>query len=203
VIDKRGFFISRDGKEKDKGAMPTETSTTTAADPTATTTAETTQSATPASFEAWLEGQDETIKTLYQSHSEKLLNTVRVTREERDDFKKQLKDLSKKATEGSELKQQLDQMTAQVEKSEKRAAFLEEAAKPETQCRNIKAAWLLAESGNFFDKRGNVDWTALKAEAPELFGTPTANANAGRGTQQPPAKQNDMNAFIRSKGGRV
>jgi hypothetical protein len=183
--------------------MPEPTSTTTAADPTATTTtAKTTQSATPESFDKWLEGQDETIKALYKTHSESLLNSVKATRDERDTFKKQVKELMSKAEKGSELEKSLTDMSAKLETAERRSNFLESAIQPEVQCRNARAAWVLAEAENMFDKRGNPDWTAIKAAAPELFGTPTANANAGRGTQQPPAKQNDMNSFIRSKGGK-
>jgi hypothetical protein len=183
--------------------MPEPTSTTTAADPTATTTTETQTGATPASFETWLDGQDETVKGLVAKRFETLENTVRATREERDTFSKQIKTLAKQQAEGSEAKKQLEELGAQLEKTERRAAFLEEAMKTEIQCRNPRAAYLLAEAENLYDKKGLPDWAAIKREAPELFGTPTANANAGRGTQQPPAKQNDMNSFIRSKGGRV
>lgn len=181
---------------------PTTQPNSTTADPTTQPNAEPTTGATPATFEAWLEGQDETVKTLYQSHNEKLLNTVKSTRDERDAFKKQIKELSSKATEGSELKQQLDAMTAQLDKAEKRAAFLEEAVKPEIQCQNPRAAWLLAEASELFDKKGLPDWAAIKGMAPELFGRPTANANAGAGTGNPPPKPNNMNSWIRRTAGR-
>jgi hypothetical protein len=159
-------------------------------------------SETPASFEEFLEGQSEPVKALYNSHSEALLNTVRATRDERDNFAKQIKTLTKGMAEGSEAKTQLEQMSAQLERTERRAAFLEDAMKPELQCRNAKAAWLLAEAGNHFDKKGLPDWQAIKAEAPELFGTPAANANAGNGTGNPPAPQKNMNDFIRKSAGR-
>lgn len=187
--------------------MPEPTSTTTIADPTAikqpTQPTEPAAGATPETWEAWLDSQPDNVKALYRSHSEGLLNTVKATRDERDTVKKQLKDLAKKAEEGSDLKKQLDGMTAQLEKTEKRAAFLEEAIKPEIQCRNPRAAWIVAEAAELFNKNGSPDWAAIKAEAPELFGAPTANANAGAGTQSPPPKQNDMNAFIRRKAGKA
>ena len=162
----------------------------------------TTASETPASFEDFLSAQPEAIKALYTSHSEALLNTVKATRSERDDLAKQIKALAKGQAEGSEAKAQLEAMGAQLEKTERRAAFLEEAMQPAIQCKNARAAWLLAEAENLFDKKGAPDWAAIRREAPELFGVPTANANAGQGTQNQPAQQNDMNAFIRSKGGR-
>lgn len=159
--------------------------------------------ATPASFEEFLEAQPETVKALYTSHSEALLNTVKATRSERDEFAKQIKTLAKQQTEGSEAKRQLEEMATRLEKTERRAAFLEDAMKPEIQCRNAKAAFLLAEAENLFDKKGNPDWAAIKAEAPELFGLPTANANAGNGTGTPPAPKRNMNDFIRKAAGRT
>jgi len=163
---------------------------------------EQTPDVTPETFEAFLEGQPEKIKALYTSHSEALLNTVKATREERDNFKKQIKELAKGQAEGSEAKSQLEQMAAQLEKTERRAAFLEEAMNPAVQCKNARAAFLLAEAENLFDKKGNPDWAAIKREAPELFGVPTANANAGNGTQEKPTPHQTMNDFIRSKAGK-
>jgi len=162
-----------------------------------------TADAMPASFEEYLETQPEPIKALYNAHSEALLNTVRATRSERDDMAKKIKDLTKGMAEGSEAKVQLEAMSAQLEKTEKRAAFLEDAMKPELQCRNAKAAWLLAEAGNLFDRKGLPDWQAIRAEAPELFGAPVANANAGNGTGTPPAPQKNMNDYIRRASGRT
>lgn len=158
---------------------------------------------TPASFEEFLETQPETVKALYTSHSEALLNTVRATRDERDGLAKQIKTLAKQQTEGSEAKRQLDEMATQLEKTERRASFLEQAMMPEIQCKNARAAFLLAEAENLFDKKGSPDWAAIRREAPELFGLPTANANAGQGTQNPPAPQKNMNDYIRRASGRT
>lgn len=157
---------------------------------------------TPESWDAYLEKQPETVKALYKQHSEGLLNTVKATRTERDDLAKQIRDLSKSQKEGSEAKAQLDKISAQLEVTERRAAFLEEALNPALQVRNPRAAWLLAEAGNHFKKNGAPDWDAIKNEAPELFGLPTARANAGNGTQQPPNPSQSMNAFIRKSVGR-
>jgi hypothetical protein len=159
--------------------------------------------ATPQSWEEYLEKQDEKVKALYNSHSEALLNTVKATRDERDQFKKQIKELAKAQAEGSDAKRQLEEMGAQLEKTERRAAFLEDAMRPEIQCKNARAAWLLAEAESLFDKKGNPDWAAIKREAPELFGVPAANANAGNNTQQSPNPHRDMNAFIRKAAGRT
>lgn len=157
-------------------------------------------SVTPATWEAFLEAQPQEVKALYTSHSEGLLNTVKAVRDERDTFKKQLKDLAKNAEAGSEAQKQLEAMSAQLEITERRASFLEDAVKPEIECRNPGAAWVIAKAQDLFTKNGQPDWKAIRTAAPELFGKPVANANAGAGTGQPPAAKSDMNAFIRSRG---
>lgn len=118
----------------------------------------------------------------------------------RKEFESQLKKLSGQLEKGSEAQKQLESMAAQLEISEKRASFLEEAMRPEIECRNPGAAWTIAKANDLFDKRGAPDWKAIRTAAPELFGKQIANANAGAGTGQPPAKQNTMNDFIRSRG---
>ena len=157
---------------------------------------------TPPTWDAWLEAQPEQVKTLYSQHSAGLLNTVKATRSERDEMAKQIKQLAKGQAEGSEAKKALEEMGAQLERTERRASFLEDAMKPEIQCRNARAAWLLAEAESLFTKKGEPDWDAIKREAPELFGMPNANANAGVGTGQPPPSKKNMNDFIRAASGR-
>jgi hypothetical protein len=168
-----------------------------------TTTADVSEVTLPASFEEFLEKQDPAVKALYTSHSEALLNTVKATRSERDQFAKKLKEMAKAAEEGSAHKGELEAMASQLEKTERRAAFLEEAIKPEIQCRNPKAAFLLAEASGLFDKKGNPDWSAIKGEAPELFGVVAGNANAGNGTSDPVKPSKSMNDFIRKASGRT
>lgn len=159
-------------------------------------------SETHATFETFLEAQPEEVKALYQKHSESLLHSVKATRDERDAFKKQVKELMSKAEKGSEFEKSLIDMTAKLETAERRNNFLEDAIRPELQCRNARACWVLAEAEGLFDKKGNPDWTAIKTAAPELFGTPTANANAGNATQQKPNPHRDMNTYIRKAAGR-
>lgn len=158
--------------------------------------------AKPLDFDAWLLTQDESTKGLIEARFTTLENTVKATRGERDGFAQEIKKLAAGQKEGSEARAQLDKISAQLEATERRAAFLEEAMNPALQVRNPRAAWLLAEAGSHFKKNGLPDWDAIKAEAPELFGIPTARANAGYGTQQPPDPSKSMNAFIRSASGR-
>jgi len=157
---------------------------------------------TPATFEDWLEKQEPQVKELYETHSEALMNTVRATRKERDDLARQIKELAKTQAEGSEARKALDEMSVKLEVTEKKADFFEQAMKPELQCRNAKAAWLLAQASNLFDRKGNPDWDAIRAEAPELFGVNVANANAGAGTGNLPPAKKSMNDFIRQAAGR-
>ena len=157
----------------------------------------------PANWETWFEAQDATVKELYKQHSEGLLNTVKATRKERDDLSNEIKKLAKGQAEGSDARKALDAMGEKLEATERRAAFLEDAMRPEIQCRNPRAAWLLADAGGHFDKHGRPTWDAIKKEAPELFGVAIAQANAGAGTGKPPTPAQNMNAFIRAAAGRA
>jgi hypothetical protein len=175
--------------------MPEDTTTI------ATTTAGQEQGETPASWEAWIEAQPEDVKGLYNTHVEGLRNTVRATRDERDALKDQLKELGKKAETGSELEKSLNEALAKIEQTERRAAFVEDAVRPEIGCSNPKAAYALAQAEGLFDRKGAADWNAIKAAAPELFKKPSAAGNAGNGTSNPP-KANTMNDYIRRAAGR-
>ena len=153
----------------------------------------------PASWQEYLDKQPEAVKSLYSSHAEGLLNTVKATRLERDALARQVKDLAKAQAEGSDARKQLDEFSGRLEDAERRATFLEDA--PAAQCKNPKAAWLLAKAGDHFDRQGRPDWASIKAEAPELFGVVTAKSNAGTGTEKAPTSRN-MNDFIRKAAGR-
>lgn len=165
------------------------------------------ESESPETWDDVLKSLPEGRQKLYDGQVQTLLNTVRNTREERDGFKRQLKSLSKSAEEGSDLQKQLDLMTTDLEAADRRAAFMEEAIKPNVQCKNPRAAFLMAEAESLFDKKGNPDWFAIKEAAPELFGAIVGNANAATGTnpndgQSGMSSSRSMNAFIRNAAGR-
>lgn len=136
--------------------------------------------------------------------AEHMIPKVRLDEEisKRKDLEKQIKDLAKTQAEGSDAKKKLEEMGAQLEKTERRATFLEDAMNPAIQCKNARAAWVLAEAENLFDRKGAPDWAAIKAAAPELFGATVANANAAQNTKQAPAPHASMNNFIRTQTGR-
>jgi hypothetical protein len=124
-------------------------------------------------WEAWIEAQPTEVKTLYQSHTEGLRNTVQATRTERDNLARQLREATTKLEEGSEARKSLETLTGQLEATSRKAAFYEQATTKDVACRNPKLAYLAAMEAGALDDKGAVDWAKLKAGYPELFGTPT------------------------------
>lgn len=157
----------------------------------------------PADFDSWLAAADEPTKAIVNARFAALDNTVKATRTERDDFKKQIKDLQPLAAKGSELEASLTELSTRIELADRRANFAEEALKPEVGCSNSRAAFLVATADNLFDRKGAPLWDKIKAAAPELFKVPVANAAPGAGTGLQPAGTNShsaMNDFIRNRG---
>lgn len=143
-------------------------------------------------FESWLDSQDESVKGLIDGHVKGLKSALDNERTQRSDLARQLREVTTKAEKESEL------VSAQLEAAERRAAFYEDAGRPEIGCSNPKAALALAQAEGLFDKGGRVDWDALKAAAPELFRPRVPQGNAGVGTGSPPPATNSMNDFIRA-----
>lgn len=146
-------------------------------------------------FQAFLAKQPEAVRKLYDEDVQGLKNTVSATRTERDEFAAQVKELAKSAGKDTELQKQLEKLTATVEAANRKADFMEQA--PSQECKNPKAAYALMLAENMFDRKGQPDWAALKAAAPELFGKRVAKTNAGDGAGEPPAS-GTMNDWIRS-----
>jgi hypothetical protein len=158
----------------------------------------------PATWDEALATLPEPVRALYDAHTTGLRNTVQATRQERDALSGQLTALTKALGKDTpeQAKALLAEMAGQIEATGRRAAFYEEAGKPEIGCANPKAAFLVAQADGLFDTRGNVNWAALKTAAPELFRRPTPAGNAGQGTGTPPPATKSMNAFIRAAAGR-
>lgn len=154
-------------------------------------------------FDAWLGEQPEHVRKGYEGKTQGLHSALEREREERKTVAKQLKELLPRAEQGSEAQKALGEMSSKLEQAEQRAAFYEEAGKPEIGCANPKAAFLVASAEGLFTKRGEPDWTAIKAAAPELFARKAPPGNAGTGTQSPPAQKASMNDWIRqaARGG--
>lgn len=156
----------------------------------------------PVTWDAWLETQDETVRGLVGDRFKVLESALKSERNQRSDLARQLRDVTAKAEKGSELEKALTEVSAQLEVTERRAAFYEEAGRPEIGCTNPRLAYLAAVEGDLIDKRGRIDWEALKASAPELFRPRVPQGNAGAGTGGPPPAQKSMNDFIRRAAGR-
>jgi hypothetical protein len=147
--------------------------------------------------------QQTKVKSLLDAHVEKLSNTVKATRQERDAFQRDLTAAIKKAEKGSELETQLTKLSSQLDEANRKSEFYEQA--PQFECRNIKAAYAIATVNNLFTKSGAPDWKAIKEEAPEFFGK-VSNGNprkksAGSGTSEEPVPTNSMNDLIRRSAG--
>lgn len=181
--------------------MPEDTNTNTAANQQQNSQQSQQEGEKPIVFDEWLNAQPEQVKSAYTAHVTGLQNTVKATREERDGLARQIKELSGKVEKGSDAEKALTEISTKLEAAERKAAFVEEAVKPEIGCGNPKAAYALAMAENLFTRAGAPDWNAIKAAAPEFFQKTTARGNAGSGTQEPPNKAS-MNEFIRRSAGR-
>jgi len=157
--------------------------------------------AVPESFEKLMEKWDEPTKKLYETHVTGLKSALTSEREGNKELNNQVKELLKKVEKGSDAEKAITDLTVKLDAAEKRAAFVEEANKPEIGCVNPKAAYLLAMADNLFDKRSNPDWEAIKKAAPELFGKTVPTGHAGSGTQNSLGAM-DMNTILRKAAGR-
>lgn len=163
--------------------------------------------ATFATFEDWHKSLSEDQKKLAEpikAHFDRVYAAVSATRTERDNLSAQLRDAMKKTKEGSPERAELEKISNDLEKANRRADFYEQA--PSHKCLEPKAAYALAVTENLFDKKGNVDWKALEAEAPGLFGEARKalpkKGGAGSGTDDKPAKQSNMSDWIRQQAGK-
>jgi hypothetical protein len=161
------------------------------------------QDAPPAfEFDSWFSKLPPHEQEGLDTHVSALKNALESERAERKKFSKELRDVTAKAERGGEMEKTLGEMSTRLEQAEQRAAFYEEAGRAEIACSNPRAAYLVAQAEGLFTKRGDPDWQAIKAAAPELFGRKSAPpGNAGSGNGSPPAEQS-MNSYIRAATGR-
>lgn len=161
------------------------------------------QDTPPFDFDSWLGEQPDHVRSGLDAHTAALKNALESERSQRKQFSKELRELTAKAEKGSEAEKTLGEMSTRLEQAEQRAAFYEEAGRAEIACSNPKAAFLVASAEGLFTRRGDPDWPAIKAAAPELFGRKTIpTGNAGSGNGSPPAQGGSMNEFIRAAAGR-
>lgn len=155
-------------------------------------------------FESWLNSQPDQVKAkvqpLFNAHIEKLQNTVKATREERDDFSRQLRDATGKLSKDSEERKRLEGIVDQFDEATRRADFFEEAIS--SNCHNPKAAYAIAKSENLFTKSGAPDWKKIQEVVPEFFGNGKVTIKkktAGGGTGEEAPSSATMNDWIRAQ----
>lgn len=152
-------------------------------------------------FETWYAGLDTATRGLLDGHTSGLKTALHSERTERAALARQIGELQKGAEKGSALEKQLADLQGALLLTERRAAFVEDAIRPEVGCVNVKAAYALAQADDLFDRQGRPDWPALKAAAPELFRKPgPGNADGGAGSAQ--QRVFGMNEIIRRAAGR-
>lgn len=159
--------------------------------------------ATPVTFEAVYTALPPEQRGVIDTHIGGLKSALKDERDGRKALEKQLRDLSKQAEEGSQLRTQLDKLAEEQSTTSAKAMFFEQAH--DAQVRNLRLAWLAAQEYGLVDaKTGEADFAKLKQQAPELFAAkPVPSANAGAGAKQPGVNDGrSMNDFIRTAAGR-
>lgn len=152
-------------------------------------------------FEEWLGGQSDDVRDAYQAHTRGLKSALDSEREQRRTVEKQLREMAQKSEKGSDAQTKLTEMADQLESANEQAEFYDAAHRAGVS--NLKLAYMIARQDGLFDKRGQVNFEAMKNQYPELFPqrpvTPKGNAGAGR---ESPGAKTDMNQFIRRQAGR-
>lgn len=153
-------------------------------------------------FDGWFAEQPEPVQSLVAQHTAGLKSALESERSERKNTARQLRDALAQAEKGSALEKSLQEITGRAEQAERRAAFFEDAARPDVGCTNARAAFLVATAEELFTRTGEPDWGRIKAAAPELFGRRMPTGNAGSGQAPPPTPALSMNDYIRRAAGR-
>lgn len=153
-------------------------------------------------FEAWIEKQDDKVKSLLEGHTKSLKSALDTERGSRKDLEKQVRDLASKAEKGSAAETQLTALADKLSDSDRRADFFDAAHK--AGATNLKLAYITAKEEDLFDKKGNVDFVQMKKSFPELFASKRApDGNAAEGTENNNNVAFDMNSRIRRQAGRA
>lgn len=154
-------------------------------------------------LEKWLEAQPEHVRVALEGNVGGLKTALKSERLRGDGLEKKIREFSKAAAEGSELKAQLDKLSGELADERIKNQFYLDAATAKVT--NVKLAWLAAKAEELIDNRGNVDFKALRESNPELFAAvkpPVPPGNQGNGVGQEGAKQQSMNNYIRAGTGR-
>ena len=152
----------------------------------------------PESWDAYLAAQAEPVKALFEGHVSGLKSALADERDQRKSFEKELRDVAKQLEDGSEAKKQVEQLSKQYDEAERRITFYETAP---AELVSHKLGWLAATEMGAFDRRGNVDWDAMKKAYPELFVQPKRTpppGDAGTGAGNSAPQSFSMNDALRA-----
>ena len=156
----------------------------------------------PLTYETLYSGLDATSRDLIDGNIEGLQGALKTEREARTQAETDLRDVADKLEKGSEAQKEVLRLADDVAANTKRADFYEDANTAGVS--NIKLAFHIATTEDMFDKRGNIDFEALKKDYPELFVNkgrkPQGDAGEGRETEI--QKGGSMNEFIRQQSRR-
>lgn len=127
-----------------------------------------------------------------ESHTSAAINEAR--KKWKQDFDSTVADKTRDA------ESKLAELSSKAAEAERRASFLEEAAK--AQIRNPSAAYLVAKGGGYLDEKGAFDAKRFRTDNPEFF-TPQAQANAGNGAGGANNAAASMDTWLRRQAGRA
>lgn len=159
------------------------------------------QEAAPVSFDDWYKGLTPEQQGAIDDHTSSLKAALKSERDEKRGLEKRLRDLSKQAEEGSDLRAKLDQLAGETATATAKAEFYE--AGHANNVTNLRLAWLAAsDAGLVNPKTGDCDFEKLRTVAPELFRKQGATTvNAGSGATQVGAAKPSMNDWLRTASG--
>lgn len=154
-------------------------------------------------WDAWHGSLPEPQQKLIAERESGLKTALDSERDARKTAEKDLRAVAAKLEKGSEAQNEVIKLADAVAESTVRADFYEEAHKAGVS--NLKLAFHVASTEDFFDKKGNANFDRMKEQYPELFGVkkPPVKGNAGDGTgSTPTGGKTGMSAWIRSQAGK-
>jgi hypothetical protein len=150
-------------------------------------------------FADFLATQPPEIQELYKQDVRGLKGAYKAQMDEREALQDRLKSITKLiGSDPEKAKQEMDKLAEENKANRLQIEFLEDASKPEVECLNPKAAWIIARDQKLFRANGTTDWKALREAAPEIFGKVKVVTNAGDGTNGKPQGKPNMNDSLRA-----
>lgn len=179
--------------------MPTENGTSEIEEREGEKPEESSETTTVESFDKWIEGQPESVKTLIATHISGLKSALESERGQRKDLNRKLGELRDKAKAGENVEAELNKVRDDLSKATARAHFYEKAP---SDVSNPQLALVAADQAGLIEDDGSCDWKEMRKRFPELFRKAVPKGDAGTGVTSPTKDVRSMNAFIRRAAGR-